>query len=455
MRTVSLRRRVILSGVAVVSLMLVSLDLVVYAALRDSLVDGLRTVLVDRAQLARDLAGTLSAEELAERLADSGVGAEVRTRTGERSGRPARAAPGPPFPPGPPLRTPGFPRPPVPIGPPPRVAEDERGLMTTSVDLGAGETVTLSVSREGVDDALRRLAVIETLGTLAAIVLAGLLLAGASRRALKPLDDVVSTARRISGGMAGERLNPDRSDTELGRLARAFDEMLDALEDALASARASDERTKIFLADAAHQLRTPLAGIQASAEVLLINADPAEEERMLANIARESARAGRLIGLLLKVARLDRASSAERRTTDLVKLCRDEVERAGELAPGLEIRLAVPEIVTADVDEMSVREAIANLLDNACRHAHHRVDLTIDQTDTQVVIRVLDDGGGVSEELRTRVFERFVSLDGKGGSGLGLAYVRAVAQAHGGDAYWDEMGVVMSLPCKAVKGEGV
>ena len=89
------------------------------------------------------------------------------------------------------------------------------------------------------------------------------------RWSLRPLDEVAGLARRITAGQRGERLRPDRVDTEIGQTAQALDEMLDELEGAEARARAADERSRRFLADAAHELRTPVAGVHAAAETLL------------------------------------------------------------------------------------------------------------------------------------------------------------------------------------------
>lgn len=225
---------------------------------------------------------------------------------------------------------------------------------------------------------LRRVALSEVLGTILGLGLAVVLLARAARFALRPIDGVVVTARQITSGLTGERLRPDRTDTELGRMALAFDEMLDALEMALAEARASEEAERRFLAEAAHQLRTPIAGIQASVEALIAGHTPAEREELLTLVARESARAGRRLAALLRMARLDRGGGPALSRSDIIALCHEEVERAASLAPELDISIHAEESsVFADVEPDGVSEALANLLDNARRHARSRIAVTV------------------------------------------------------------------------------
>ncbi len=169
---------------------------------------------------------------------------------------------------------------------------------------------------------------------------------------------------------------------------------------------------------------------------------------MLANLIREVARAGRVLHSLLRIARLDQGRPPERQPTDLMALLDDEVERAAALAPALAITSrhegAAVDRVLLDADD--VRELLANLLDNARRHAEERIVVTVTATEQELSVRVADDGPGVAEEARHRVFERFSSLDGHGGSGLGLPIARGIARAHGGDLVYDGEAFVLTLP---------
>ena len=430
MRTVSLRARVVIAGVAIVTVVLIGLDVFIYVSLRDHLIDGLEARLAERARLAQQLAGTLSDEELAQQLGGSGVDVEVRGPGAEERVIP----PAPPF-----------------AGPPASPDQAEASVITWRVILGGGRFVILSASTEGVEDTIRRLLLLEVIGTGLGIGLSAVLLDAVSRRALRPLDEVVATARRTAAGGMNERLRPDRPNTELGRLAVAFDQMLDAQEQALSSARASEARSRRFLANAAHQLRTPIAGIQASAEAMLRAGVDRRQERLLVNLVRETSRLGHLVGRLLRMARPDAEEPLSRKSVGLAELCRSETNRMAERASGLEVSVRVEDSspLQALVDEEAISEALANLLDNAQRHARSRVEVTLAPEDRMACIRVADDGSGLLEEVAEQAFDRFVTLDGRGGSGLGLPIARGVARAHGGDLEYREGAFVMRIPLSA------
>lgn len=229
----------------------------------------------------------------------------------------------------------------------------------------------------------------------------------------------------------------------LGMFARR---MLRPLESALDAARAAERRSRGFLADAAHQLRTPVAGVRAATEALLRSPEPAQQDGLLTNLAREATRTGQLLEALLRVARLDRGEEPARQHTDLVALVVAEVERQQALAPSLDLHLQAPPELVAAIDATAVREALANLLDNGRRHAHGRIDISLTATGREdAVIRVVDDGPGLEPGTEDAVFDRFVSLDDRGGSGLGLAIARGIARAHGGDVEWRDGGFDMRL----------
>jgi signal transduction histidine kinase len=182
-------------------------------------------------------------------------------------------------------------------------------------------------------------------------------------------------------------------------------------------------------------------------ELLLQEHDPEVRDRLIASSVRETARAGRLITELLQMARLDRAGPPTRAPGDIVALCEHELERARGFAPHLDIDLvgssapSGPVPIAAD----EVRDAVANMVDNARRHARQQVRVTVEEDDRFVTIRVDDDGPGVPERSEEVVFERFATLDGKGGSGLGLPIARAIARSHGGDLTYDDGGFVLRL----------
>jgi PAS domain S-box-containing protein len=238
-----------------------------------------------------------------------------------------------------------------------------------------------------------------------------------------------------------------RDITEQRWMAETLDRSLAALQTAADEARTSEEATRRFLADAAHQLRTPMAGIRACAETLLRGAAAEDADRLLATMVRETSRAARLISALLKIARLDQGLSSPGRPVDLVRLCADEVERLSLLSPDLEVELDVRAAPDGPLllDAGGCQEILSNLGDNARRHARRRVRYVVDCGKAGLRITVTDDGAGVPDGAREQVFERFVSMDGRGGSGLGLPIARSLARSMGGDLRYDA-GFVLELP---------
>lgn len=246
-----------------------------------------------------------------------------------------------------------------------------------------------------------------------------------------------------------------RDITEQRRMARALEDTLTVRERALDEARRSDDRSRQFLADAAHQLRTPVAGIRACAETLLRATGERDRDALLADLVRETARAGRLINSLLRLARVDQEAPAEAQECDIVAVCGSEVDRTRVLAPNLQVTLDVGELPDEGpvVDSGSLADILSNLLDNARRHARGRIRVTVSAQEKELHILVADDGSGIPPEAVGKVFHRFVSLDGKGGSGLGLPIARGLARGCGGDLTYDSEGFLLTLPLRSQVGE--
>ncbi|MFI6101361.1 sensor histidine kinase [Lentzea sp. NPDC051213] len=273
---------------------------------------------------------------------------------------------------------------------------------------------------------LRRLLIMMGIG---AIVITGVLMIWVVRRALAPLDAMTSLAQAIANGHRGGRLNPSRTDTELGRTAAAFDGMLDSLE-------GSEQRTRRFVADAAHELRTPITGVQAVAEALVqAPVDSPDRDQMSFLLVREARRAGRLVDDLLALAQLDAGYEMQRESVDLLGLAEAEVARTRFVAPDFDISAEGISVVVVG-DGQRLAQVLVNLVDNARQAAGPQgsVRIRVDATG----FTVSDNGPGVPEAERERIFDRLVRLDDardrrSGGSGLGLAIARGVVRAHGGD----------------------
>ncbi|HVL99545.1 MAG TPA: PAS domain S-box protein [Egibacteraceae bacterium] len=242
-----------------------------------------------------------------------------------------------------------------------------------------------------------------------------------------------------------------RDITEQRWLAAALDASNRQLQAALEAAEEAEQRVRSFLADAAHQLRQPITGVRACVESLLGDPSQPDRQRLLANMVRETARAGRLIASLLRMARLDQGEPVSPAPCDIVGVCTDEADRLYSLAPHLDIVLRAERLDDPHpaVDAEAVREVVANLLDNARRYAVERITVTVRVAQDTVEIRVADDGPGLPDDLAERVFERFVTIGEHGGSGLGLPIARGLARAHGGDLVYCDGAFVLRVRARS------
>jgi signal transduction histidine kinase len=223
------------------------------------------------------------------------------------------------------------------------------------------------------------------------------------------------------------------------------------LRDALGEAHAADLRSRAFLSDAAHQLRTPAASLQAAAETLIMSAPDADmiSEPMLLLVASEAQRMSRLTNALLQIARLDQGETTVSRPVDLVRVCATEVDLvrhrlSAEIAVTLDVDLDPQGPVSIDTD--ATREALANLLDNARRHARRFIAVEVRRRSDNLTITVTDDGPGLTDDGEERAFERFASFDGHGGTGLGLPIARAYVEVQGGTLTYEAGAFVIRLP---------
>jgi signal transduction histidine kinase len=224
--------------------------------------------------------------------------------------------------------------------------------------------------------------------------------------------------------------------------------LIATIRDSALTAAVAAHRRREFLAYAAHQLRTPLAGIRASTDALLVSGAPSQQERLLVNLSQEADRAGRLLTSLLQMARVDQGEMAPAQALDVVAMCRGELERPDPSAGSVTVRLVVEDAPPGPVllSGEATKNALANLVDNARRHASREVTVTVRATASTVEIAVADDGQGVPDAQAERLFDRFVSLDGQGGSGLGLPIARGLIEAQGGKLTYEAPRFVIRLP---------
>jgi signal transduction histidine kinase len=302
-------------------------------------------------------------------------------------------------------------------------------LLERDVD---GTTVLVANRLEDLTDSTAALA-----GTLVvAVPLTGAVLAGvvwlAVGRALRPVEDIRARVDSISGSSLHQRVPEPDTPSEIGRLARTMNGMLGRLE-------RSAEQQRRFVADASHELRSPLARMRAELEVDAAHPASADPAATAASVLAETVGVQRLVDDLLLLARGDAGAPAalQREPVDL-----DDVVGtvAGNLRRAGERRIDTHDVrpVQVSADRPQLERLVGNLLDNAVRHARDRIVVTLAPAgDGSAELTVADDGPGIPPAERDRVFERFTRLDdarsaGSGGAGLGLAIARDIAERHGG-----------------------
>lgn len=255
-------------------------------------------------------------------------------------------------------------------------------------------------------------------------------------RALRPVESMRREVDAVTAQNLSHRLPDPGGSDEIARLARTLNGMLDRLDSSATAQRR-------FVGDASHELKTPLATIRQHAEVALLHPGSIDGAALADTVLGEEARLTALVQGLLVLARADEgALGVTRRPVDLDDLVVSETARLrGVARPDGRGPLAVDATAVGparvDGDEGLLGQVVHNLVANAARHADTRVAVALDEREGRAVLTVDDDGAGVAEADRERVFERFVRLDeararDSGGSGLGLAIVREIVRVHGG-----------------------
>lgn len=257
------------------------------------------------------------------------------------------------------------------------------------------------------------------------LALVGWLLIG---RALRPVEALRRQAAGIPGTDLHRRLDPPAAGDELGRLAATLNDLLARIE-------AATGRQRQFVADAAHELRSPLAALRTQLEIATRHPDTATTGQVAADLLADTIRLSRLVDDLLALARLDANPHPQRRPVDLDDLLLAEARRARGRGPRIDTTAVSAGRVLGDPHALG--RVVQNLIDNAVWHAATTVTLQLTADPTQITLAVADDGPGIPAADRDRVFERFTRLDDArsrdaGGSGLGLAIVRDVVTAHDG-----------------------
>jgi len=318
------------------------------------------------------------------------------------------------------------------------LGEGRARLLTVPVLRGGRvvEIVQVGMSLEASERTLSRyLTVLLVLVPLAAVLAAGggLLLA---RRALRPVDTMSLSARRITAEDLSRRIPGQGTGDELDRLAETLNEMLERLEDAFGEVRR-------FAADAAHELRTPLTALRGGIEVALRGERTPDEYRtVLRSSLEEVERLTHLAEDLLLLSRFSVTVSAPRQRVDLEPLVMDVLDVGIQLAHGRGVSIVSAELTALTVvgDAGALRRALLNLVDNALKYtpAGGKVEVSLVRENGRAAITVRDTGPGIAAADAERVFQPFVRLDAAredapDGTGLGLSIARSIVIAHGGE----------------------
>ncbi|MFI5841521.1 sensor histidine kinase [Catenuloplanes sp. NPDC051500] len=316
-------------------------------------------------------------------------------------------------------------------------------------------TVLVALSLEPVDATVRRLATVASVTSL--LALAGLTLFGrwlvAAR--LRPLDDIAAAATELADGHLDRRVPdpPHGPHTEVGRLTSAVNGMLSRIQEALAARERSERRMRDFVADASHELRTPVTAILGYLQLVRTGVvDLGTRPDVLRRLEQEATRMAALVTSLLYLARLDAEPPTRHRPVDLAALVRDAVADATAIAPDRPLTTNGPESCVVTGDEDALRQVMANLLSNVRAHTPPGTAAHVRLTDERSLVRVevSDEGPGLDAEAAAHAFDRFwragAARSAADGAGLGLAIVAEVVRAHGGDVGISGATVRFTLP---------
>jgi two-component system OmpR family sensor kinase len=282
------------------------------------------------------------------------------------------------------------------------------------------------------DDALASLRTQLLIGGAIALLLATVAAFRLAGAALRPVESMRRRAADISASTTGRRLPVPKTDDEVGRLGETLNDMLERLDAALAHERA-------FVANASHQLRTPLARLKAELETAVQRQrSPAEYEEVLHAAIEETDRLAQLARDLLALARAEQGEAPRHLPLRVGAVFAHVADRFATRAraDGRQVRIGEGVDLIILADEVQLEHALGNVLDNALRYGSGPVQMSAIERAAAVELHVTDEGPGIPESFLPRAFDRFSRADTgrEDGSGLGLAIVQMIAQAHDGTA---------------------
>ena len=266
--------------------------------------------------------------------------------------------------------------------------------------------------------------------------------------ALRPLKEVERTAAAVKAGKFSSRLLTRHGKTEIGRLNRALNSMLDSIETAVSGKDKTLDQMRRFVSDASHELRTPLVTVRGYAELYRMGAITKKQDvaEAMQRIESEAIRMSGLVESLLTLTRMDELGNLETSETDIAELADAVVKDASVANQKVSFRaVRIGKNFVGQVDGDRIKQVLTNLVANASRFApdSSEVTLEIESREKDFAIRIADHGDGIPESLRDKVFERFYRADNSrnrdtGGSGLGLAIAKSIVTAHQGQIWAEE-----------------
>jgi two-component system, OmpR family, sensor kinase len=326
--------------------------------------------------------------------------------------------------------------------------DGERYRVRARLDERSGDLLVLGLPIANVDAAVTRLVRVEVAATLAVLAVLALVSWWVILLGVRPIKRMTAAASTIAGGDLSHRVPQATPGTEAGDLGVALNQMLSRIETAFDERAASEARLRRFIADASHELRTPVTTIRGYGELYRIGglADQEQLDEAMRRTEQEATRMGNLVADMLQLARLDQGRELQRLPVRLDLLAADAAADARAVQPDRVVRVSLA-ATTVVGDEERLRQVLANVVGNALVHTPHTSDIGIDVrpeptrpdgTGSPCAVLVVTDGGpGMDDATIAQAFERFYRADPsrsrhQGGSGLGLAIVDSIVAAHGG-----------------------
>lgn len=329
-----------------------------------------------------------------------------------------------------------------------KLIEDEKGDTQVAIWIKVGDIrnpsglIQISTSAEHEEDLLLEQLYIYIVATIAILVIGGILGGTMFKQTLKPLYNVTDIVDKVNVGKLNTRLPEETGQSEIDRLSKAFNNMLEGIETSFEKEQYIKEQMRQFISDASHELRIPLTSIQGFSEVLLRGAAKNEKQLDLAlnNILTESERLTKLVNDLLLLTKLDQKIQIQRSIEDISRIVRELYPQLQILSGERKVELELEDNIFVKVNRDQIKQVILNLIQNAVQHTTEEegiITINVSSNEELTVIKISDNGTGISKEHIKEVFNRFFRGESHrsrkyGGYGLGLSIIKSIVDAHEG-----------------------